>query len=335
MDVARARKLPLVRTRSLPRLLPVVVVCAAVIFVWAMYSYGTTSQLYFWTTVAETILFAMAVNLLFGQAGMLSFGQAAYFGLGAYAVALYANDNMNPLLMLGLAAAVGAVTSLIVGTITLRTTELVFAMLTLAFGMSLYSITFEVQRVGGENGLVGVFPSNLFGFELANSGPLWVFESIVVGVGVALLWVVSRSPFGRTLKMIRDDPHRAEVLGISVFRYRLGAFVLSGALCGVAGALYVWVQTVASPDVLFWTTSGTPVIVSLLGGIHVFLGPVVGAMLYTWATDTLSQLTSAWIFWIGCGFLFVVLVAPEGILGGALRLWKWYGRRQQGKSEST
>jgi len=221
----------------------------------------------------------------------------------------------------------GGLAAAIVGLVTLRTTELVFAMLTLAFGMALYSITFHVQAVGGENGIVGIIPPNLFWIELADSHAMWIFTTVVVGAGIGSLWVLSHSPFGRTLKMIRDDPARAENLGIPVFRFRLAAFTTSGTICGLAGCLYAWIQSVASPDALFWTTSGTPVIVSLLGGAGYFFGPAVGTVLYVWATDILSQKTPAWIFYIGLGFLLVVLLAPDGIVGGGRRLWQRYVER--------
>lgn len=314
-----------------------VLTVAVGVFIALIDLYGSGSQLFFWTTVAETVLFAMAVNLLFGQTGMLSFGQAAYFGIGAYAVGLLSEHHQGPLVMLLVAIGVGAGASVIVGVVTLRTTDLVFAMLTLAVGMSLYSVTFHVQTLGGENGLVGIFPGKLAGIDLTEPHSLWVFSASVTVVAIALLWVVAHSPFGRTLKMIHDDPHRAECLGVSVFRYRLAAFILSGALCGLAGALYAWVQSVVSPDVLFWTTSGTPVIVSLLGGAGVFFGPVLGAGIYVWATDTLSDLTSAWVFWVGLGFLAVVLLAPDGILGSLekLRKRRWSVRGASAAEESA
>ena len=316
-----ARAISTLTSRSGQRPWAILFVVAAAAFVVATYFIATPAQLYFWTTVAVTVLFAMAVNLLFGQTGMLSFGQAAYFGIGAYAVGLLMPQEPNPLLMLMISTLAGAVAAFVVGLITLRTTELVFAMLTLAFGMALYSITFRLQAVGGENGIVGIIPPDLFSIPLSDSHALWVFTAVVVTAAMAFLWVLSGSPFGRTLKMIRDDPARAENLGVPVFRFRLAAFTTSGAICGLAGALYAYVQSVASPDALFWTTSGTPVIVSLLGGAGFFFGPALGAVLYVYATDALQQITPAWIFWIGIGFLIVVLLAPDGILGGLQRLW--------------
>lgn len=325
-----ARALTTIATRSSVRPWLALLVVLTAAFVAGVYLLGTTSQLYFWTTVAETILFAMAVNLLFGQTGMLSFGQAAYFGIGAYAVGLLAHRQLDPLVSLLISTAAGGLVAMLVGLVTLRTTELVFAMLTLAFGMALYSITFHLQVVGGENGLVAIIPPDLGWIQLSDSHALWIFTAVVVSAGVAFLWVLSRSPFGRTLRMIRDDAARAENLGVPVFRYRLAAFTLSGALCGLAGALYAWVQSVASPDTLFWTTSGTPVIVSLLGGAAYFFGPVVGTVIYVYATDTLSVMTPAWIFYVGVGFLIVVLLAPDGIVGGLNRLRRRYRSRVRG-----
>jgi len=306
-----------------PWLVALLAIPAAFVVVVALV--GNTSQLYFWTTVAETVLFALSVNLLFGQTGMLSFGQAAYFGIGAYTVGLLASRQVNPLAMLALGSLTGGLAAALIGAVTLRTTALVFAMLTLAFGQALYSITFHLQAVGGENGIVGIVPAGIGGIDVGQPRVLWVFTAIVVSIGSCILWMVSRSPFGRALRMIRDDATRAEMLGIPVFRYRLAAFVLSGAMAGLAGGLYAFVQGVASPDSLFWTTSGEPVIISLLGGARFFYGPVLGSVIYVAATDTLSQMTPAWIFWIGLGFLIVVLLSPDGILGGVRRLWLRYG----------
>lgn len=277
---------------------------------------GNAASTFFWTTVVITALYAMSVNLLIGFAGIPSFGQAAYFGIGAYAVGLLepAGVPMLPALVVAMAAA--AVGAFLVALVSLRASGLAFAMITLAVAQGLYVLTFHLGAVGGENGLVGIFPGDVLGVRLADSGTaLWVFCLVIVVAAIALLRMLSVSPFGRTLLMIRDDARRAEFLGIAVRRYQAAAFVVAGGVAGLAGALFTYVQGVAVPDYLYWTRSGDPIVMSIIGGMHSFLGPVLGSVIYLWMVDALSKLTQGWVLWVGLGFLVIVLAAPGGLLG--------------------
>ena len=290
------------------------------------------ATVYFWSTVAVMALYATSVNLLIGYAGIPSFGQAAYFGLGAYTVGLMSATTPAPMLLaIPLGGVVAAVGALLVGLVGLRVSGLAFSMLTLAFAQALFTLTFRLPVLGGENGFVGILPQRILGLDLAGEPVLlWLSVVALVAVGIAGLRLVVVSPFGRTLRMMRDDPRRASFLGIPVFRYQTAAFVIAGFVAGICGATYSYLQGVVGPDYLFWTRSGEPIIMSIVGGMRHFAGPTVGTIVYLWTVDTLSKRTAAWVLWVGIAFLAVVIAAPEGILGlpATVRRWRAFLARR-------
>jgi branched-chain amino acid transport system permease protein len=305
-------------------------VCVAAIAVVFPYLIGS-GKLYFWTTVLIAILFATSVNLLFGVADIPSFGQAAFFGSGGYTVALLAPHNWPaPLALLAavlVAGAVAAATSIV----TWRATGLAFAMLTLAIAQALYTLTIKTDALGGYNGLPGIVAPNLGGANLSAPRQFWYFTLICVTVGLAVLWQVGRSPFGHTLRSIRESAVRATYLGINVRAYRAAAFTVAGAMAGLAGGLSVYANGIATANSLFWTQSALPIIMLLLGGRYRFWGPALGAVALTWLVNELSQQTTAYFFYVGLLLLAVLLIVPEGILGlpDSMRRWRswWRGRR--------
>lgn len=284
------------------------------------------ATIYFWSTVAVMALYAASVNLLIGYAGIPSFGQAAYFGIGAYTVGLLSAAAPAPMLLaIALGGIVAATAALLVGLVGLRVSGLAFSMLTLAFAQALYTITFRLPVLGGENGFVGLIPQSVLGLDLGREPVLlWLSVLTVVGFGLATLRLLVVSPFGRTLQMLRDDPRRTSFLGIPVLRYQTAAFVIAGAFAGICGAIYAYLQGVVGPDYLFWTRSGEPIIMSIVGGMRFFGGPVAGTVVYMWTVDTLSKHTAAWVLWVGIAFLAVVIVAPDGILGLPATARRWY-----------
>ncbi len=291
------------------------------------------ATIYFWSTVAVMALYATSVNLLIGYSGIPSFGQAAYFGIGAYTVGLLGSTAPAPMLLaIPLAGFVAAIAALLVGLVGLRVSGLAFSMLTLAFAQALFTLTFRLPVLGGENGFVGIIPQRILGLDLAREPLfLWLSVVLVVAIGLAGLRLVVVSPFGRTLQMMRDDPWRTSFLGIPVFRYQTAAFVIAGFLAGVCGAMYAYIQGVVGPDYLFWTRSGEPIIMSIVGGMRHFGGPVVGTVVYMWTVDTLSKHTAAWVLWVGIAFLAVVIAAPDGILGlpATVRRWRSFLSRRR------
>ncbi|MCI0372216.1 MAG: branched-chain amino acid ABC transporter permease [candidate division NC10 bacterium] len=286
-------------------------------------------QILFSTEILIFSLYALAFNLLFGITGLLSFGHSAYYGVGGYVAAfalVHGYTSLPGALALGMAAA--ALAGLLIGYFCVRLDEIYFAMLTLAFSQMLFAIAWQWTEVtGGSDGILGVprpplrFPGGTVALESA--GAFYALVAVVVLGAALLLWAVVASPFGEALRAIRENPERAEFIGIPVRRYRLAAFVLSAAFAGLAGALVAPFGRTASPELLFWTKSAEPVLMSLLGGIRVFLGPVVGVVVYLWLRDLISsRLVDYWMLVMGGIVIALVLFFRGGIVGAALTWWR-------------
>lgn len=292
-------------------------------------------QLLFATEILIQCLFALAFNLLFGITGLLSFGHAAYFGVGGYLAALALVHGWTGLLgalVLGMVGA--ALAGLVLGYFCVRLNEIYFAMLTLAFGQMLYVIAWQWNEVtGGSDGILGVPrpPLQLLGLTLPLDTGLafYCLVASVVLLATLILWAVATSPFGLILRAIREEPERAEFVGIPVHRYRLAAFVLSAAFSGLAGALVVPFGRTATPEMLFWTKSAEPVMMSLLGGAKVFLGPALGVLVYVWLKEWISsQLVDYWMLVMGLIVIACVLFFRGGICG---TLVAWWSARPAGR----
>jgi branched-chain amino acid transport system permease protein len=262
-------------------------------------------------------LFACAANLLVGYGGLVSFGQGAFYGIGAYVVALMWM-HWQTSFWLGFVAApfVGAFAALLVGLVALRTRRLYFALLTLAFTQLFFVIVVQQESfTGGANGVFGsILPGFLSGL---NNG--YYFTLAVVVVALLLLWRITRSPFGMTLRAIRENRERAESLGVNVFGHQLLAFVFAGAFCAVAGSLFVVHDQSANPNLLNWTESGYPIFMAVIGGQFLFLGPAVGALIYEQGRDVVLSTVSDWQLVFGLMLLAIALFAPDGILGLLVR----------------
>jgi branched-chain amino acid transport system permease protein len=272
-------------------------------------------------------LLATAFNLVFGGTGLLSFGQAAFFATGAYAAAFVLKDiaaSMPLALLAGLLG--GAVTSFVVGVLSVRRNEIYFAMLTLAFGQ-LFSVVFlqAYHITGGADGIAGV-PRPRLGLAAleVNLAPTLNYYLVTLSVVTAALWTlwrVSRSPLGLILAAIRENPSRTTYLGIPTRRYRLAAFTIAGAFSGLAGALFAPFQGTVVPDFSSWVMSAEPVVMTLLGGPASFFGPLLGAVFFVALKDTLSSWTEYWPLALGTIVILLILFLPEGPLGLLDRLF--------------
>jgi branched-chain amino acid transport system permease protein len=272
-------------------------------------------------------IFAMAFNLLLGYTGLLSFGHAAFFGGAAYVTAwLLQSRHLTPELALlgGMAAA--AVAGIVVGLIAIRRQGIYFAMVTLALAYMLSFFFLEAPFTGGENGLQGIERGKLFGLvSLEGDMALyWFVLAIFVAVFLLVLRIV-HSPYGQVLKAIRENEPRAISLGYNVDRYKLLAFVLSATLAGLGGALKVLVLHLATLQDVRWEQSGEVILMTLLGGLGTFAGPVVGAFTVVGLQNYLSDTAGSWtIVIIGAIFVLCVVAFRKGFVG---ELLAWQQRR--------
>ena len=259
-------------------------------------------------------LFAVSVDLLLGFAGLLSFGHAAFWGFGGYTAALSAKAVALPF---PIAALVGALSAALLavpfGFLAIRRRAIYFAMVTLAFAQMLFYVANEWRSVtGGENGVQGV-PRILPGIPVGRSIEFYYAALPLVLLGFALAWRIVHSPFGHVLVAIRDNEARAQALGYATWRYKLLAFVLSGGLAGLAGALFALGHGFASLDLLHWTTSGTAVLMTILGGIGTLWGSVAGAAIVLLLRDALTSTPEASGVVTGVIFVIIVLAFRRGL----------------------
>lgn len=263
-------------------------------------------------------IFASAFNLLLGFTGLLSFGHAAFFGSAAYITGyLIKSQNFTP--ELGMAAGmVGAgLIGLVVGLVAIRRQGIYFAMITMAIAQMVYFVCLQAPFTGGEDGLQGVPRGALFGVLSLQSDTAMYY--LVVAIFVACFLAISRivhSPFGQVLKMIRENEPRAISLGYQVDRYKLLAFVLSAALAGLAGSLKTLIMGFATLSDVHWTMSGEVILMTLLGGVGTFFGPVMGAGIVIALQDTLADKVGSWVnVIIGVIFVLCVLAFRKGVVG--------------------
>ncbi len=269
-------------------------------------------------------LYAVGFNLVFGYTGMLSFGHAAFLGAGSYGTGIVMVHWGWPWwaaipVGVGLATVVGAA----IGFLAIRTRGIYFAMVTLALAQCVYYVFYKMEALtGGENGLRGVnaAPLNLLGARIDFLDPMTKYYVVLAFVALAL-WLVSRvlaSPFGAVIEAVRENEKRAEACGYDVARTKLMAFVVSAAVCGLAGTLRALHLSIVPIDSLHYLTSGHAVMMCLLGGMGTFFGPFVGAAAFLLIEEFVTNITRFWQLVAGAVFIVFVLFFPRGIWGSVL-----------------
>ena len=270
----------------------------------------------------------LGLNLLFGYAGLLSFGHALFIGIGAYAGAFLTGPlKVRSLEVILLAAGgLGALVAAPVAALCVRYVKIYFGMLTLAFGMVFYTFVLKFYRLtGGDEGLPFLRPA-LLGWRLEAIpktdylvGPYYYYSLAVLSVAALCMWRIVHSPFGLCLKTIRDNPAKAESLGIDVTRYRWLAFMLSAVYAAVGGALLGPPTGNVDPTLLYWTHSGNLVFMTLLGGFASFFGPVLGAFVFIYLQNWVMSVVPYWRLVFGAILAALVILAPGGLMGLAAR----------------
>lgn len=276
----------------------------------------------FATTVLRDILvfaiFALSLDLLVGRAGMPSLGHAAFFGAGAYAAGIAGQrlETDQLLITLGAAVIVAAALALVIGALVVRAEGIFFLMLTLALAQIVFAIAFQWTAVtGGSNGLAGVSRPTLGGLDFNAPDRMYVLVAVVFLAALALVWAVSRSPYGRALVGVRENERRMRALGYATTRLKLSAFVLAGAIAGIAGALSAYsLRFVSAQDVGIGTSVQAFVMV-LIGGSGTLLGPLVGAGVVMYIQRVLSSAIPIAETVLGVVFVVFVLLARQGIVG--------------------
>ncbi|HME90267.1 MAG TPA: branched-chain amino acid ABC transporter permease [Myxococcaceae bacterium] len=288
-------------------------------------AFGSFAQ-YLVLNVLLLALFALSFNLLFGMTGLLSFGQAAFYAGGAYVAGVLLRAGMPLLPSVLVGALAGAAMAVVVGAFCVRHTRVYFSMLTLAFGMFAYAIVWKWTDVtGGDDGLIGIPRGRLglLGPFDPSLGPLsryYVFAAVLVFLSVAVLHRLAISPFGLTLRAIRENAERAEFSGIRVRRTVFIAFVVAGFFAGLAGALLAPLEQTVAPTVAHWTKSAEPVMATLIGGPLAFAGPIVGAAVYLGLKEIIVRFTEYWLLVFGLVLLATVLAFRGGVLGALGRV---------------
>jgi branched-chain amino acid transport system permease protein len=281
------------------------------------------------TDIAILALFATSLNLLLGYTGLVSFGHAAYFGVGAYtcAILMKTHGMAFPLAFLAAGAAAAAF-ALLFGFFCVRSTKIYFAMLTLAFSQIVWAVCFKWNSVtGGEQGFNNVpYPDlgwlaalPLFG-SLRNADHYFLLVMVLSGLCFIALRRIAYSPFGRMLTAIRENPERAEFVGLNVRAYQMAAFALAGAFAGLAGALFGLFNRGVFPDFAYWAKSAEVLIMVILGGMGSFWGPAVGAAALALLNHQITAVTQYWPLVLGSVLVVLLFVFPGGIVGALQRL---------------
>jgi len=278
------------------------------------------NQPFYLDLVRRVMIFAIAalsLNLILGYGGMISFGHAAYLGVGAYAVGVLAHYGINNgYLQWALAIGASALVALAIGAVSIRTSGVYFIMITLAFTQMLYYLGISIEEYGGDDGMrlqvKSQFPG-LIDLNDANS-----FYYLVLAILVLALFLGQRlvdSRFGMVIRAAKSNEVRTRSIGFSPYPYRLAAFVIAGAVCGLAGALLVNHTAYLTPEFMNWTRSGELMFMVILGGMASIAGPVLGAFALLLVEDALSGWTQHWQLILGPLLVLSVLFLRRGLAG--------------------
>jgi branched-chain amino acid transport system permease protein len=312
--------LPPVSVRS-PRAIASVVLLAALVALPGVAQ--ATDELFYVTLATRVLVFALAassLNLVLGYGGMVSFGHALYIGLGAYVVGICVHFGIgNGWIHLGATVVLCGAVAFVTGPICLRTSGLAFIMITLAFAQMFYFLFVSLKQFGGDDGLPIATRSDFSPISIHGNIGLYYFALALLFCVLYFSWRFEHARFGRVLLGIKSNPRRMRALGFPVLKYQIVAYVISGALCGVAGLLLANLTRFTSPAYMYWTVSGDLIVMVMLGGIATVLGPLVGAVAYLVLETGLSDYSEHWMLPLGLIIVLIALWARRGLYGAMPR----------------
>jgi branched-chain amino acid transport system permease protein len=299
------------------RALIVAALAAAIAFPLVAEPLGWEFYVGFASRIMIYALAASSLNLILGYGGMLSFGHAAFVGAGAYVVGiLMAEGVASAWVSWPLAIVIAGLLAAAVGAISLRTRGVYFIMITLAFAQMLYYIAVGMKAYGGEEGLNLATRSYVgFGLNLNDDATFYYVVLAILVAGLYGLRRLANARFGRVVEAIRENETRMEAIGFPTYRYKLVCFALGGAIAGLAGALLANQNSYVNPNLLYWTQSGSLMIMVILGGVGALYGGLLGAVALLVLEEVFSAYTIHWQLGVGAILLAIVLFAPQGLAG--------------------
>lgn len=270
------------------------------------------------TEIAIFVVFALSVDFLVGYAGLVTFGHAGFMGVGAYTLAYFSHFMGWPVgWAILVAVGVGAVAGIAIGWLVTRVSGVFFIMVTLAVSMMFWAWASKSPKFHRDDGLGGMKRLDLrsLGVDLDDPRIFAIACVIVAALVYLVLWWLVRSPFGQTLKAIKQNENRIRAQGCAVQRYKIAAFAIASAAAALAGTLHLQNTKFVHPEVAHWIKSGESLIVVIVGGAGTLVGPVIGTFLFFLFHRIVESFTAYWQIWMGLLFITIVLLAPEGIYG--------------------
>lgn len=293
----------------------------AFLLVWPFI--GPEYQVYLTLSFFAYSVALLGFNLLFNYTGLLSFGHALFIGIGGYTAAFLTSRFHIPYMEVSILVTIflSGVAAILIGLLCVRYIKIYFAMLTLAFGMLFHSFLMKTYHLtGGDEGM-SVEQPYLLGMDFSSmdqmaffSGPYYYYSLGVLILASIAMWRIVHSPFGLCLTSIRDNPDKAEYLGIGIRKYRLLAFIISGCFTGVGGVLLAPITGHMDPGMVFWTHSGDMVFMTLVGGFSNFFGPMLGTVIFITLRDVISSYIEYWRLIFGALLAAIVILSPGGVI---------------------
>ena len=297
-----------------------------------VYYINVASQIVFYA------IFALGLNVLVGYAGLVSLGHAGLFGIAAYATGYMLQAGYGHLPAILMALVLGLAAMAVYAVLSLRSTGIGFIMITLAIGEILWGLAYRwISLTGGDNGISLHGRPAPFGFDVNTASGFYYMSLVVFLAAVATVSIFVRSPLGAALRGTRDQPRRMTTLGYHVWAIRFWACLFSGLLTSVSGILFVYYTQFISPQTLALTSSAEVLLMVISGGAGTLLGPIVGAALVVIVKSVVSGFIERWNMLLGAIFVAIVILMPEGLVPGTMRLWRRAWRmagRRGGKAEA-